>query len=182
MKFEPRKLILKDGREALLRPAVIEDAADMIDFLKSTAADTPFLMRYPDEVTFTEEREQAFLAQAQTHERAVMMNACIDGILAGNCSFSPVGPMRRGRHRCSMGIAIRKEYWGLGLGTAMLVYLAELAQQAEFAQMELEVMDGNTAAIALYQKCGFTQTGRIPNGIRYDDGTCRDVLVMVRSL
>lgn len=182
MKFEPRTLVLKDGREALLRPAVIEDAADMIDYLKATAAQTPFLMRYPDDVTFTEEGERAFLAQTLTDERTVMMNTYIDGQLAGNCSFSPVGTMRRVRHRCSMGIAIRKEYWGLGLGSAMMDYLAELARQAGFAQMELEVMDGNTAAIALYQKCGFTQTGRIPNAIRYDDGTYRDVLVMVRSL
>lgn len=182
MKFEPKKLVLKDGRKALLRPALETDAADMIAYLKSTASETAFLMRYPDEVTFTEEREQAFLSQTQAHERAVMMNACIDGILVGNCSFSPIGPMRRVRHRCSIGIAIRKEYWGLGLGSAMMDYLAELARQAGFAQMELDVMDGNTAAIALYQKCGFTQAGRIPNAIQYDDGTCRDVLVMVRSL
>lgn len=182
MKFEPRKLVLMDGRKALLRPAFETDAADMIAYLKSTASETAFLMRYPDEITFTEESERAFLAHALKDGRTVMMTAYIDGILAGNCSISPVGSMRRVAHRCSMGIALRKDFWGLGLGTAMTGYLTELAGQAGFAQIELEVMEGNTAAVALYQKCGFTQTGRIPSAIRYDDGTCRDVLVMVRSL
>lgn len=45
-------MIIKDkkGREIILRSAEESDAENLIDYLKTTAAETPFLIREPDEI------------------------------------------------------------------------------------------------------------------------------------
>ena len=55
MRFAPKEIILKDGRACVLRPTAPEDAEAMIQYLKETAGETEYLLRYPDEVTFTVE-------------------------------------------------------------------------------------------------------------------------------
>ena len=51
--------IIKDkkGREIILRNAVEDDAEKLIDYLKITAAETPFLIREPDEITLSIKQE-----------------------------------------------------------------------------------------------------------------------------
>ena len=53
MRFEDREIVLKDGRKCILRPTSPEYADQMIEYLKKTSAETPFLLRNPDEVGFT---------------------------------------------------------------------------------------------------------------------------------
>ena len=55
MHLVPETVSLKNGKTAVLRSAEPSDAAAMIDYLKATAGETPFLLRYPDEVVLTEE-------------------------------------------------------------------------------------------------------------------------------
>lgn len=111
-----------------------------------------------------------------------MMLALVDGVVAGNCALNPLGSKRRILHRCSLAIALKKAYWSLGIGTAMISYLTELAQQIGYEQIELEVIDGNDQAVHLYTKCGFTETGRHLRALKYDDGTYRDELLMCKLL
>lgn len=182
MKFEERKFRLRDGRECVLRPTTVEYAEEMIAFLKQTAAETPFLLSYPDEVNYTPEGEREVLNRYAEDEASAMLLALVDGKVAGNSSINPVGSKRRVAHRCSMGIALKQEYWGLGIGTAMIGYLTELAKRTGYEQIELEVVDGNDRAKALYEKCGFVTTGKHLDAMKYDDGTCRDEWLMVKKL
>lgn len=48
MRFEERKVLLKDGRTCVLRSASPEYAQEMPDFIQMTSAETKFLLRYPD--------------------------------------------------------------------------------------------------------------------------------------
>ena len=54
MHLAPETVSLKNGKTAVLRSAAPGDAAAMIDYLKAAAGETPFLLRYPDEVGLTE--------------------------------------------------------------------------------------------------------------------------------
>lgn len=182
MKFEKKTLTLKDGRQCTLAPTTAEYAQDMIDFLKLTAGETPFLLRYPDEVRYTLEQEEAILTRLYEDERAVMMLAIVDGKVAGNSSINGLGDKRRILHRCGLAIALKKEFWGLGIGTAMINYLSELAKQIGYERMELDFVDGNDKAKALYEKCGFELTGKRIKAMKYDDGTYRDECIMSKEL
>lgn len=182
MKFEHRTITLKDGRSCILRPTHPDDAAEMIDYMKQTAEETRFVLRTPEEVTFTLEQEREILGNLLEEYGSVMMLAEVDGQVAGNCSISGMGYKSRIRHRCSMAIALKKDYWNLGIGTAMITYLTELAKQIGFEQMELEVVADNTRGRKLYEKCGFAETGKHLRALKYDDGTYADEVIMMKLL
>ncbi len=182
MKFQERTITLKDGRHCILCPILPEYAEEMISYLKKTSAETDFLLRYPDEVTFTPEAERELLTKFYEDPRTVMMAAFVDGRLAGNGSITGVGERRKIRHRCLLGIALYQAYWGLGIGTAMIDYMCELAGQIGYRQAELDVAAENEQARALYKKCGFIESGRHHHALLYDDGSYHDLILMYRKL
>lgn len=140
------------------------------------------MLRYPDEVSFTEEREQEILGNILEDPGHVMMVGYVDGKLAGNCGISGIGMKRKIRHRCSLAITLYREYWGLGIGSAMIDYLTELAVKIGFEQIDLEVVADNTRAQALYRKCGFAESGRRIRALKFDDGTYHDEILMTKIL
>lgn len=182
MKFPEREIILKDGRKCVLRPTGPDLAAEMIEYMKVTAGETEWLLRYPDEVSFTLESEQEILGRILEDPGHVMMAAVVDGKVAGNCSIGGIGNKRKILHRCSLSIALYKKYWGLGIGTAMINYLTELAAQIGYRQIDLEVVAENEQAQALYRKCGFVESGRRHNALKFDDGTSHDEILMYKLL
>lgn len=182
MKFAEREIMLKDGRMCVLRPTGPDIAEEMIEYLRITSAETPWLLRNPDEVNYTPETEKEILSGLLDDPYSVMMAAIVDGRVAGNCSVSGIGRKRKIAHRCSMAIALYKDYWHLGIGTAMIRYLAELAKEIGYEQMDLEVIAGNTRAQALYRKCGFIESGRRHNALKFDDGSYHDEILMYREL
>src|SRR5690606_22209612 len=111
----------------------------------------------------------------------LMIVAMVDGKLAGNCgltfkSYSKV------KHRCEIGIGLLKEFWGLGIGSALFDEMFTAARAYGCTQMELKVIEGNERSLALYQKTGFQFTGTIPNAIRLKDGTFLEEYIMVKAL
>lgn len=180
MLFEEKTITLKNGKSCLLSPADPHRAADMIEYLRTVSGETEFLLRYPDEVTFTEEKERKILENKINSPRELMMNALIDGEIGGNCSVSSRGEPRRIRHSCEFAIALKKKFWHLGLGTAMMEYALELAEQMGYEQIGLCVVEGNEAAKSLYEKMGFQATGKNPRVFKYDDGSYRDEFIMVK--
>jgi RimJ/RimL family protein N-acetyltransferase len=182
MKFQERTITLKDGRTCTLCPTYPEYAADMIEYLKITAAETPFLLRYPDEVNYTLEGEKEILGSLLENETGVMMMALVDGKVAGNCSINGMGNKRRVLHRCGLAIALKKEFWNLGIGTAMLEALTEAAKNMNLLQLELEYIEGNARGQALYEKMGFTEVARHPDAVRFKDGSLHSLVFMMKKL
>lgn len=182
MIIEEKKIILKDGRECILRNANADDAGAMIEYLKRTAAETPYLLNNPEEILYTLEGEQEILEKFRLEDRKVMIAAEVEGRLAGNCSVAPVGGRLRVRHRCSIGIALLKDFWGLGIGTAMFENMLRFAKDSGYEQAELEVVGTNERGLALYKKMGFVPYGERPHGMKYKDGTYVNEIMMVKML
>ena len=182
MKFEHREFTLKDGRVCVLCPTYPEYAEEMIEYLRITAAETEFVLRYPDEVNYTLEGEKEILGRLLEDEGSIMMLAIVDGKVAGNASINGLGNKRKIFHRCSLAIALKKEYWNLGIGKAMIEYLTELAKLIGYEQIDLEVVEGNDNAKNLYRKCGFIETGKRARALKFDDGTYHDEIIMSKLL
>lgn len=172
----------KQDREIILRSAEEKDAESLLDFLKITAAETPFLLREPDEIALSIEQEQDFIKAKKDSENEILLIAEIEGKHIGNCSLMRVGGFRRYRHRCEIAIALYQEYCGLGIGKAMLEMLLDIAKQVGYEQAELEVIANNKSAIALYEKLGFQKYGTFPNNMKYADGSYGDAYWMMKKL
>ena len=182
MIIEPITIKDKVGRDVLLRAAKTEDASDLIKYLKATSAETPFLIREPDEITITLEKEESFIRDKIDSERELMLLAFVDGKHVGNCSLMSLAPYKRYQHRCEVAIALYKEYWGLGIGKAMLETVLKVAASLGYEQAELEVVAENESAISLYEKLGFKKYGTFPDNMKYPDGSYRDAYWMMKKL
>ena len=104
MIIQERRIRLGE-HELLLRNAREEDAQRLLHYLKTTSAETRFLIREPDEVTMTLEDERRFIQRQNESERDVMVLAFYDGEFAGNASLMGMGPSRY-RHRAGLAIAL----------------------------------------------------------------------------
>ncbi|XCP86489.1 GNAT family protein [Roseburia hominis] len=177
-------MIIKDkkDREIILRTAEENDAEKLIDYLKITAAETPFLIREPDEITLSIKQEQDFIRTKKDSENELLLIAEIGGRHIGNCSLMSIGGYKRYRHRCDIAIALYKEYCGLGIGKAMLETVLDIAEKAGYEQAELEVIVDNKPAIALYEKLGFKIYGTFPDNMKYEDGSYVDAYWMMKKL
>lgn len=182
MTIEDKEVILKNGQKCILRSPKLDDAEQLIDYLKVSAGETDFLLKYPEEVNITVEKEKDILQWSIDSKRDLMIIAEVDGKVVGNCSFSPIGQKMRIRHRCSIGIALYEKVWGLGIGTALLSLLIENAIKCGYEQMELDVVSRNDRAIKLYEKMGFVKCGNKPKAMRHKDGTYDDEIMMVKQL
>ena len=174
---------LKDGRKALLRSPKDEDIRGLLDYLYVSAGETEFILRYPEECgKYTYEGEKALFDRINASENEAMLVCIVDGKVAGNCQIAWKTGLKT-RHRASVAIALLKEFWNLGIGTRMFEEMIRIAEANEnLIQMELEFVEGNTRARALYEKMGFRITGINPNAIRLRDGTLLNEYCMIREI
>lgn len=182
MKFGPTKATDKTGNEVVLRSAEADDAEALIKYLKITTAETPYLSRGPEEVIYTVEQERAFIQNALNAERELLLTAFVGGKLAGTSSIMRAGAFKRDQHRCSLGIALYREYWGGGIGRLLMDAVLKAAKEMDYEQVELEVVADNMSAIALYKSLGFEEFGRFPQWMKYEDGTYADAIWMIKKL
>lgn len=106
--------------------------------------------------------------------------ACVDGEVVGNLGLitSPHSPRRR--HVGSIGMAVRDDWQGKGIGTALMQAVIDLADNwLNLTRLELDVYIDNEPAIRLYKKFGFVTEGtRL--GFAYRDGQFVDTYMMAR--
>lgn len=181
MLYETRQVTLKNGQEAVLRSPQPGDAAAMMDYLRTCAAETNFILRYPEECDDTEQEEAAFLQAINDSPRSLMLVCLVEGRIVGNCHLN-IQKRIKTRHRAGVAIAIIRAYWGQGLGTLMFSELIRIGRELGVKQLELEYVEGNARAKALYEKLGFVETGTRPDAIRLKDGSFLDEVSMVRWL
>lgn len=183
MIFTEQEFILKDGCKALLRSPKEEDAEIMLKFITRASGETDFLMRYPEEwESYTIEREQTILRASSESPDNLMITCFLGRKIAGNCSITFRTGMKD-RHRASVGIALLRDYWNLGIGTKMFQELIGIAKErGDVRQIELDFVEGNTRARVLYEKMGFRITGVKPDAIRLKDGTFVNEYMMLKRL
>jgi len=174
---------LKDGRKALLRSPKDEDIQGVLDYLYISAGETEFILRYPEECgKYTYEGEKALFDRINASDNEAMLVCVVDGKVAGNCQIAWKTGLKT-RHRASVAIALLKEFWNLGIGTRMFEGMIRIAEaNGNLIQMELEFVEGNSRARALYEKMGFRITGVNPNAIRLKDGTLLNEYCMIREI
>lgn len=174
---------LKDGRKVVLRNPRNEDIPGLLDYLVRSAGESDFIMRYPEECAkYTPEGEAKWIEDNNSDENAAVLVCEVDGKIAGNCSVHR-NPMMKVRHRAFIAIALLKEFWGCGIGTAMFREMEHIAGEWEgVTQLELEFVEGNARARSLYEKRGFRIVGVRPDAYRFKDGTLHNEYVMMKKL
>lgn len=144
----------------LIRPAVPEDAVSLLQCMKIIGAQTDNLTFGGEGLPFSQESEAAFLASFAEPGNGAFYVAVDGDKIIGSASLS-VLPLRMS-HRAELGISILKEYWGQGIGSAMMEQIIRFAEENNIEIIELQVRCDNSAAIRLYEKYGFRKLCTYP--------------------
>ena len=181
MKYN-QKTILKNGKEALLRNGDKADGKEVFEVFNLTHAETDYLLSYPDENSYDPEQEAQFLEEKTNSSNEIEIIAVVDGKIAGTAGIEAVGKKFKLKHRAELGISILKEYWGLGLGKALINACVQCAKDAGYKQLELNVVAENERAVALYKSFGFVEFGRNPKGFNSRTSGFQELVYMLLEL
>lgn len=183
MRFSEKWIPLRDGRTALLRAPRPDkaEAEETVEYLRTASGETEFLSFYPEELPFTPESEQKYL-QTNLDAPNTMMIVCeVDGKMAGNCQLVFFTKQKEA-HRAVVMIALLREFWNLGIGSAMFSEMIAAAREKNVEQLELCYVEGNERAAALYRRMGFEVMAVHPDAFRLKDGSMRSEVFMRRKL
>lgn len=91
---------------------------------------------------------------------AHLLVACLGDELVGQLGLH-ANPRPRRRHVADLGMGVRDDWQGRGIGTSLLRAALELADDwLQLSRIELQVYADNAPGIALYLRHGFVEEGR----------------------
>ena len=181
MKYS-QKIILKNGKEALLRNGDAPDGREVYEIFNLTHAETDYLLSYSDENSLDPEQEAKYLEEKKKNPNGIEIVAVVDGKIVGLAGIGAVGPKYKVRHRADFGISVLKDYWGLGLGKALTRACIQCAKDAGYEQLELNAVAENERALALYRDIGFTEYGHNPMGFKSRTSGYQELVYMLLKL
>lgn len=157
-------IILKNGKECFLRNGIESDGQAVLDNFNLTHEQTDYLLSYPDENGFDVMQESQFLKEKSESKNEIEIVAIVDNIVVGTAGIEAIGSKYKIQHRAEFGISVAKEFWGLGIGQALMEACIECAKTVGYIQLELNVVAENIRALSMYEKAGFIEYGRNPKG------------------
>jgi putative acetyltransferase len=97
---------------------------------------------------------------AEPPEGLYSLVACVEGEVVGSLGLETSPTRLRMRHVGSIGMAVRDDWQGKGIGTALMEAALDLADNwLNLERIELRVYVDNSVAVALYKRFGFEIEG-----------------------
>jgi RimJ/RimL family protein N-acetyltransferase len=163
-----------------IRPAVLEDAAPLLELKQRLDRETSFMMYEAGEREVSAEGLAADLDRVAQSANSVVLVADAGDHLAGYVELVG-GSFRRSRATAHVVIGVRADAGGAGIGAALLRHAMQWAAGRGLHRLELTVMAHNHRAIGLYERMGFSLEGRRRQCLIVD-GQFTDELTMAAIL
>ncbi len=174
-----REFAARNGKRVTLRKPRWEDLDDLLDFINSLVEEGADILR---ETPVTREEEAEWLGKRLASiekGEIIAVVAEVDGKVVANSEVMKRGGLMS--HLGVLGIAVKKDYRGIGIGRKLMETLIEESRKAGLKVLVLDVFDSNTVAKNLYIQMGFKDAGRIPKGV-FKKGKYIDLLRMILEL
>lgn len=180
--IEAKTVLLKNGKEVCIRTRAPKDTEKVLDFLESVFSDDVFFLTTIEEIKedWSAEKSLERTRLFSEHELKLLLITEIDDQIV-SMSDIECGERKRNQHVGKIGLSIRREYRGIGLGTAIMQTMIDWATaHPVIEKLALGVWAKNERAIRLYKKMGFIEEGRKIKGVKYADGAYDDCILMAR--
>jgi RimJ/RimL family protein N-acetyltransferase len=168
---------LKNGENVFLREVEKNDAKMLIEFYNTVGGETDYLSFGKDEFTVTVDFEEKYIENLKNEANSTLILAIADGKIIGAASINS-GQKRRLKHVGTLGIVIKKEFCGVGLGSILINYLVNWSKSNGITKkITLITRSDNYLAIELYKKIGFEIEGTLKKD-NYENGAYYDCFTM----
>lgn len=151
--------------------------ASDIDWRTENAND-PEVAKYAISIyPITEHEVGEFLKKDLEEDSSKYIVAMLDGEPAGFVFLWLRLGATKDRHVAWLGIAVRRKYWGKGVGTGLINEAISLAKKSGCRKLMLGTIEGNERAIRLYNKFGFKTEAYEVKEV-FIDGSWRNSFIM----
>lgn len=172
---------LKNNKNLVIRKAVVEDTEAILNISNQVAGETDNLSYSSGEYYMTYDQQYTYISKLKDSKNSCFLVGVIDGKVIGSLTFLS-SSRKRLEHRGEMGIAILKDYWGIGIGKSLIDFFLKWAKQNGVTKkIDLLVREDNIPAIGLYIKFGFQIEGRISRGMIVNNRSY-DIYIMGKIL
>ena len=168
-----QRFLNKKGEEITLRPAEPDDAESIIKALKSFAPERSYVLMEQFSKGIDAERE--YIGKLSSNNNLLLVGVAGDSNVIGilEALQSDAGQRPETAHVLNIGLHLREEFRGCGIGSRMLQYTEEWAREHEFRELETSVFTTNKHSLNLFRKAGFlkecTKVKRIRIGNEFVD-------------
>lgn len=140
--------------QVYVRPISVQDTPKIVNFKKELENETDYLVFNMKDSPNSFNKERNNIIQFTLFSNYLYLGAFVDDTLGGLLLFRG-GKSPRNKHIGELGIGIKKEYWGHGIGKKLIAELFKWCVDNSIKKVTLKVRKDNSRAIALYQKLGF---------------------------
>lgn len=170
-KIKEQKIECKDGKPIVLRSAKPSDANKINDLTSEIFRTSDYLITTPEEFSsFNEDQQKERLMRYESDEGCILLVAEYNRELIGMLDFQN-GKRKRIAHKGVFGMSVRSSWRNKGVGKILLEGLIQwVKEHASIEVINLEVIEANKSAVALYSQMNFETTGREPYGVKLSDG------------
>jgi putative acetyltransferase len=166
-----KEIVLKNGVRVLLRPELATDIEMLWEMFSTLSKASLENLVLP----FTRERIEGWTSNIDYDKVLPILALIKEGkrqriVGSESLHFRSAAVLK---HKAELGIAVHDDYQNMGLGTAMINHLLEIARKKELKKVYLLVNTENARAIHVYEKFGFKTEARLRME-RYQNGRFGD--------
>ncbi|MEX0875970.1 MAG: GNAT family protein [Phycisphaerales bacterium] len=169
---------LRDGRAVFLRSSRPGDAPAVHAYICALGRSTEMILTCEDDLPPMERIQShiEMIDKGQFYSLVAVEPGT--GAVVANTSFR-FGVRKKLAHTANLGMGVLPAYRGQGLATMMLDRaIADMRAHPTITRVDLEVLAGNSEAIAIYTRAGFVREGCKSRAIRQPDGRYVDEILM----
>lgn len=172
----------KTGKEIVIRYPDVNDVIEMTRYINELSKEKTFITFQGEEITFEAEKKYVggFLKKIK-EKKAIKLLVIHNSKIIGISEVS-MGE-RTAKHIGIFGITIAKEFRNEGIGRLLMEKVFEQAEK-EMPSLKiviLEVFAKNSIAKRVYERFGFIEYGKLPNGITRG-GKFEDAILMYKNV
>ena len=154
--------VLSVGMNIIYREVEASDAVELLKYNSKVGGETDYLSFGADSFNISAESEARFINRFKSSAKNLMLVALDGDRIIANASVER-NHIPRYSHRAELSITVLREYWGRGIGTAMMQRLIDFSRDSGAEIIYLDVRADNERAKALYRKFGFESVGIFKN-------------------
>lgn len=161
----------------IIRPAVVEDVADILTIYNDAILNTTAVYDYKPH---TLEMRLKWFNEKQSNDIPVLV-ADVSGVVAGFASYGPFRAWAAYKYSVEHSVYVHPGFRRRGIARKLLQELIHQATQREVHAMIAGIDAENKSSIDLHQQVGFVKTGQMKE-VGYKFGKWLDLVFMQRIL
>jgi len=158
-KYHSSTIRTKSDKTYEIRSFIPEDANELQNFFYQSALDSTYTLHYKEKnipVSKLQERSK----QAIESQNDIFLGVFDNGKIIGQLFFKVCYPDHPWvKHIGEFGMTILKDYWGQGIGSALLAQMESFAKSIGVTRIEARVRSSNERGVSLYKKSGYQIEG-----------------------